>query len=477
MVLGIKLARSGSEPTLLKSNAFQIAAGLIVPVLMGMFSVFYASIAGEHYGVLLALPGLVILGFLFVFARYTLFFLVILFRSVMDPVFDATKLGGFGLGAVLNALVILIAIIAIFEHPNPVRKVLKETWLAFLLLSMATLMIAPEFITGLKTYLVLISYAAIFALAIVLIKSEEDYGRWMRAVFFSSLIPVAFGFVDAATGGFRNTEGFRINSTFSHPNIFAFYLVLMISIGFYFVKSKVSYIPLFLRRTIPIYIFMMLALLLMTKTRSAWVACFAFFTLYALIYERKYLMIIFIFLIAAFMVPEVRDRFLDLTQGNEVINYSKLNSFAWRKKLWEESLRWMSPSHYFVGYGLESFKRYAIDFFSMSGGVERGAHSVYVQLFFETGAFGLAAFLWLHVKVAMLLIPFYKANKLMIFSAIMFLLEFALESYSDNMLNYLSFNWYLWFVLGAAYAVNYSRKEAAVNSEPLQNKGIEGKPI
>jgi hypothetical protein len=42
----------------------------------------------------------------------------------------------------------------------------------------------------------------------------------------------------------------------------------------------------------------------------------------------------------------------------------------------------------------------------------------------------------------------------MIFTMIMFLLEFAFEAYADNMLAYLSYSWYLWFVLGAAYAVN-----------------------
>lgn len=93
----------------------------------------------------------------------------------------------------------------------------------------------------------------------------------------------------------------------------------------------------------------------------------------------------------------------------------------------------------------------------MSTGFQMNAHSVYVQLIFETGGFGLAAFIWLHFRVGQLLVPFYKQNKLMIFSAIMFLLEFALDAYSDNMLAYLSFNWYLWFVLGAAYAVNYAK--------------------
>lgn len=408
---------------------------------------------------MLAFPALIVLGFIFIFNRNLLLFLIVLFRSSMDKVLDATKLGSFGLGAVLNALVILIALLNLMKQPDPAAKVLKQTWVVFLLIAGAILFLAPEFMTAFKSYLALVSYAAIFSLAMTLIRTEEDFGRWMRAVFFSSVVPVAYAFVDAANGGYISFEGFRISSTFAHPNIFAFYLVLMISLSFYFFKAKSPYIPLFIRRTIPIYIFIMFGLLIMTKTRSAWASCLAFFLLYALVYERKYLIYILLASIVASVIPEVRDRIADLAQGNEVINYSQLNSYAWRKMIWTQGLAWMEPSRYLFGYGLESFKYYSSTFFTMAGGKNHGAHSVYVQLLFETGILGLGAFIWLHLKLALLLKPFYKANKLMIFTAIMFLLEFALNSYSDNMLAYLSFNWYLWFVLGAIYAVGRIRKK------------------
>lgn len=443
-------------------------AGILVAVFMGVFVTYYAMYSGGRFGILLALPSFLILIYLFAFSRNTLFYLVILFRSVMDPIFETAKFGAFGLGAAVNALVILIAILAVIEKPNPVRKVLSSTWLPFLLISLVTLVIAPDFTAAIKLYLTLFSYAAVFALAVVLIANEDDYGRWMRVVLLSSLIPVLYGFVDAATGGYvsADKEAFRINSTFYHPNIFAFYLVFMISLGFYFVKSKVSFIPEWVRKTLPIYILMMLALLLMTKTRSAWISCLAFFMIYAIIYERKYLVWIGLSLLASLMVPEIRDRILDLGQGNEVINYSKLNSFAWRKQIWHDGLNWMKPSHYFFGYGLGAFKYYTASFFTMWAGKNMDAHSVYVQLFFDVGAAGLAAYFWLNIKLAKLLLPFYKTNKLMIFSVLMFLLEYAMYSFSDNMLFYLSFDWYFWFVLGAVYAVNYSKK---VNAEQTSN--------
>lgn len=436
-----------------------LSMGLLVAIFMGIIVAVFVSSVGEHLGLMLALPGAIIIGLIFILDRHLLFFLIILFRSAMDPILEATKMGSFGLGALLNALVILIALIAIIQRPSPVRAMLRKTWLAFLLISFATLFIAPEFLTAVKSYLALVSYAAVFALAITLIQTEEDYGRWMRAVFYSSIIPVLYAFVDAANGGFQSSEGFRISSTFAHPNIFAFYLVLMISLSFYFFKAKVTYIPTFIRRTLPLYIILLMALLVMTKTRSAWASCFAFFTVYALFYERKYLILIIMLPVIGFFIPEVRDRFADLAQGNQVINYSKLNSYAWRKLIWQQGISWMEPSHYLFGYGLESFKYHTPDFFTMSGGDHFAAHSVYIQLFFETGAVGVSAFVWLHFKLGRMLLAFYKANKIMVFTAISFLLEFALNAYSDNMLAYLSFNWYLWFVLGAIFAAGYAKQK------------------
>lgn len=38
------------------------------------------------------------------------------------------------------------------------------------------------------------------------------------------------------------------------------------------------------------------------------------------------------------------------------------------------------------------------------------------------------------------------------------LLEYLVVSYSDNMLDYLAFNWYFWFVMGTACAVAVAGK-------------------
>ena len=45
--------------------------------------------------------------------------------------------------------------------------------------------------------------------------------------------------------------------------------------------------------------------------------------------------------------------------------------------------------------------------------------------------------------------------------------EYLVMSYSDNMLSYLSFNWYFWFLMGTACAVATSAaKEKTAGHEP-----------
>lgn len=451
-----------------KSSTAVFFVAIVAAVFLGLFTVVFAGVFGEKLSLLLALPSVMIIGIVFLYDRYLLFTLILLLRPALDPILDKTKIGGFGVGGVLNLFVIIIALIAIFQKDTQLRPILVKTWAPFLFVLMLAVGYAPDFIHAIKSYLSILSNAAMFTLALVLVKTQTDYGRWMRVVLLSSIIPVIYGFFDFALGGsYHGEAGVRVASTFSHPNIFAFYLVLITALSFYLFKSKDNYISPVVRRLLPIYILLMIVLLLITKTRSAWVACFAFFVLYGLIYERKYLVFVMLSPLVALLIPDVRDRIIDLTQANEIVTAEvALNSYAWRKYLWESSLSWMQPMHYFLGYGFESFLVHSINFFPLSMGRETPAHSVYVQLLFDTGVIGFLTYIWLYGSLLSRLILFYKENNLLIFMAIMLILQYVLTAYADNMLSYLAFNWYFWFVLGATYSIAFHEKNRLESDVP-----------
>jgi len=427
----------------------------------GLVSLFLTQVVGENYIFLLSLPVAIIIGLVFVFDRYFFFLLVILSRSSLDVVFNSIKLGSFGIGAVLNALVIIIAILTIFEKKNdtqPDVADIKRAWVIFLTLSCLSLAYSPAILQSVKVFLIYVSYASMFFLGMKLVNSQNDFDKWIKAVALSSIIPVLYGLFCLVFGGrglaFSYQEGFRLRSTFPHPNPFAPYLVLMITVCFYIYKSKVTSLGAGMRRLLPFYILLLIGMLIMTKTRSGWVACYLFFFLYALIHERKYLFLVISAPFLALLIPEVQERILDLTSDNDFgsSGYGRLNSYAWRIKIWTDSISWMSKSHYFMGYGLYSFIHHSTSF-AMANAFEKqefdiNAHNIYVQLFFELGILGLLSFSYLIFQLFKKLLSIYKFNRLLVFTVIVILLEFVFMGYADNLLDYLVFNWYLWFTLG-----------------------------
>lgn len=442
-------------------------------------SLLITQLVGDQYIYLLSLPVAVVIGLVFVFDRYFFFLLVILTRASLDVVFNSIKLGSFGIGAVLNALVILIAVLTLFEKNNDIQADvggIKRAWVIFLSICFMSLVYSPAILQSMKVFLIYVSYASMFFIGLKLVKSQNDFDKWIKIVAMSSLLPVVYGLFCIVFGGrgfaLYLGEGFRLRSTFPHPNPLAPYLVLMITICFYLYKSQITQISKGFKRVLPLYILLLLGMLIMTKTRSGWVTCYLFFFSYALFHERKYLFLIIAAPFIALLIPDVQDRFLDLTKDNNLgaSGYGHLNSYAWRLKIWSDSIGWMSQSHYFTGYGLYSFIHYSTSF-AMANAFQKqdfdiNAHNIYVQLFFELGVFGLLSFLYLIFEVFKKLLSIYKFNKLLVFTVIVILLEFVFMGYADNLLDYLVFDWYLWFILGLT-----------ISAAKLLDKGLAAKSI
>lgn len=449
----------------MNSKVLLVVLSIFSAIFFGLTSLFLIQLAGNHYTYLLALPIAMGIFLLFTLDKYLFFTVVLITRSSLDAAFDSIKFGSFGLGAIMNALVIIIAVLLYFErkdyrnfHFTPITS----TWFLFLLFSFFTVFYSPVTLASVKVFLQFISYAAMFYLGYALTKTDEDLAKWLKAIVYSGFIPLLYGVYSLVFGGggasFYLAEGLRVLSTFNHPNPFSFYLVLVITITFYVYKAQPPFINKRLIKILPIYILGLLFLLLMTKTRAAWAACGMFFFLYSIFFERKLLLYMALSCFLLLLVPDVQDRIIDLQSGNDFgsTGYGKLNSWAWRKKYWHDSIAWMSESHYFFGYGLRSFMHYSTIFgqgnaFSRQD-FELNAHSVYIQFFFELGLFGLTSFvalIFVHFKK---LLSLYEKNKLLVFTALILLIEYSLENVTDNIMDYLNYVWYLWFIVGMVIA-------------------------
>ncbi|MFC7298944.1 O-antigen ligase family protein [Herminiimonas aquatilis] len=440
------------------SDAYAVLAVVVLALVMGIIVPFYTDVMDYKLARLLALPAILVFGFLLIFNRLLLLTLIILFRSTGDVILESTRfsLGSYetGVGGLINLCVIMLACMLVFEKPSRLPKKMTLSWVPFLLVALFGVVISPEKGDAIRTYLTLLSYFAMFVIAFYFVHSGKDFRHCIKLVLWSSVLPALYALVDVAmNGGAGGAEGFRLQSTFTHPNIFAFYLTLMIPLTLYVLKDKVAPLKSGSRVALTLYMFYMLALLVLTQTRSAWLALMIVFVAYALLFERRYLLYLMLLPVAALLIPEIRDRLMDLGSGTAAVGYAKLNSFAWRLSIWESGLQWMRPSQYVFGYGLEAFRHYSQTFFPAANHMNWGAHNVYVQWFFDVGLLGLSAYLFLYARVAMMLKSLIKVDKLAAFVSLSLVFIYLVVSSSDNIFGYLVFNWYFWFTVGIGCAL------------------------
>ncbi|MGB3725027.1 MAG: O-antigen ligase family protein [Glaciecola sp.] len=384
------------------------------------------------------------------------FLLILLIRPALDPILELYKVGGIGFGALLNVFMLCV-LYSLLSHTR--FKIRKESiyWIPLLVIILIAIFYSPYVMKAFRSFLVVITYTAVFLVPFHFIKTKQDFMECLKLIVYSSFIPlIAVVYEFAFPAGSTNSNGFRLFSTFSHPNIFAFYLVTVVSICFFSIKSDLFTRDIKFKRLCWLVLFASLLCILGTKTRAAWAVVAVLILIYGCFQEKKYLLYLTLVSAAALSLPSIQDRVFDLFQGNDpdafLDNYEQLNSYAWRKIIWAAALE-MSWDRPFWGYGYESFTYYSGAFFLIENEQGNGAHNTYVQFLFELGIIGTIAFLWLLGPITQQLWQLRTKAKENIIVFALFIC-YCLIHYSDNVFDYLVFNWYFWFFIGAFLAYN-----------------------
>jgi putative inorganic carbon (hco3(-)) transporter len=375
---------------------------------------------------------------------------LIVMRPLTDRLFDLAGIEVAGnhvtYGILLNIIVVCTAMINIVRIRRSTPTGLRNIWLPFLFVCAIAVLYSPLPFDAVRRLFVYVCYFSIFGLAFVVVKSERDVLFFLKLVVLSSLLPVLYGLFQTFSGSGWFDDS-RIQSTFSHPNMLAFYLLAVIGIILFLSATERARITGRLRLFLNLYLIPILIVLIMTKTRSAWIGCFALFLGYGLAYDRRVLVPVLIAATLTFAIPVVSERIFELTSQNDYIGESAvtLNSYAWRKLLWADALTyiWQQP---ILGYGLHSFPFYSAEFFSPAPGAY--AHNDFIEVLFETGLVGLTAFLWIFVRCFAWLIPRRRFDSGGFITAATIMAAYLICSYSDNLMEYLPYQWEFWFPFG-----------------------------
>ena len=99
--------------------------------------------------------------------------------------------------------------------------------------------------------------------------------------------------------------------------------------------------------------------------------------------------------------------------------------------------------------GLLTF--YSVEFFPLDR-LGHPAHNMYIQFVFETGIVGLVCFLWIFAQCFLWLGVRWHIDRRGVAISFALLFTYAVVCYSDNIFDYLSFNWCFWFLSGLCFA-------------------------
>lgn len=369
---------------------------------------------------------------------------ILVFRASLDNVlseFDVSLLG-LPIGAVLNVAVIacVAVIIGTRQGTTPIR--IGPFWPALLALCAVATLYSPVPANAVRFLAVLATYLALFAVPQALVSHERDVPPFLKVILASALIPFLFGYLGWGAD--------RVASTFTHPNIFAFYICVVL-----FAVLFVLTAPLYELNAVEWVLLGLIGLagaglLLSTQTRGAWLALAASTAIYALLYERRLLWGALIMPLLL-LVPSVQQRLSDLGEETQYIGNGMIaNSYEWRVMLWESALSWFWQSP-ITGFGLVSFPVYSPQFFAWEA-EGFNSHNVYIQLLFETGFLGAILFTFIFAEITWKAYRSRRGKPMAFAFTVMICAYYMLICYSDNILYYLSFNWYYWLLLGTLRA-------------------------
>lgn len=297
---------------------------------------------------------------------------------------------------------LLFTLLALPLGPSPDEGI-KPSWLYLPRLDLRYL---PQPSVELLTWMRLGAVLVALLLAAWTVRDARRLRLLVSATLVSAVLPVAVGLKQLAQGELVVRAGFKaIEGPFTHPNYFAFYLVLVLTIALVaFIETE----RLELKLALAALLAAGLLCLFETYTRSAWIGFSGVVLLLGLLrYRLLFVAGAVALVVAAFAFPssvhKVEQRFGDLSSQSASRSD---NSWQWRKGQWGRML----PYGYHrpvTGQGFGSYSRLTVVEFGTQdphhptiadprhrSTSQRGfaAHNDYVRSLVETGVPGLV--LW-----------------------------------------------------------------------------------
>jgi putative inorganic carbon (HCO3(-)) transporter len=375
------------------------------------------------------------------------------------------------LAAAPNALLVSVLVLAggvfLLRRHLPLIRLPGGVLLTLLLVSgFVGVFRSGRLLSGLAEWLPVAAAFVAYGLAASQFRTRQQIARVVGAFAASLVAPAAVGFLQWTGGAYFAVPELglsRVSGTFAHPNAFAIYLVLILSL---FLAHAVSLTG---RARWGAWCIVVVSgtLLGMTFARVGWVGALIVVAVIGLLRSPLLLAALPVAVLGAVRVPEIAARLADPFGG----------SFADRVLLWQETLgRWLeitAAEHNSVSVALNRFVGLgpgAVGALTAPvRGIPFGAHNDYLALLVEYGIFGLALYLVLLGVVVRLAYHGWRASREPALKALAlgFLgvaVAYPVVSLTDHVVGQTSNQLYFWTLAGLVLRVT---RMASVEGEPV----------
>lgn len=245
------------------------------------------------------------------------------------------------------------------------------------------------------TLLIFIAYMIFYFILVNTVKNRQQLYALAALLVLSTTVASLYGLyqlktVGATSDAWVDTTLFedikaRVGSTFENPNVLGEYLVLVIPAAIAMLWGQKSWISRFATLGL---IAIMLACLVYTYSRGAYIGLMLALALFAVLRDRRFVILGIIgVLMLPFVLPaSVINRFASIGNLSDT-------SSSYRISVWLGSLKlvkdyWLSG----IGLGLEPFKL-VYPKYSLNAAYAHHSHNIYIQLLIENGIAGFLTFL------------------------------------------------------------------------------------
>lgn len=380
---------------------------------------------------------------------------LILIRPLIDPFTNIRFTEDINLLGVFSGLFIVFLIFLFFRYrqfeisPPEIRF-----YYILLFVSVLSTINSVNVTESIMFFIRFVSLLAIYLLIYNIVQREKDALRVIKCVIYSSIIPIIYGFYQYIAGEGIASPGFyryRLNSTFTHPNMYAFYLVIIffsIMYLYYLEKHINGKSEMIFKVCLSVGV---LIQLMFTYSRGSWIGTMVGLLVVALFINksRKWILISSLVFIALFST-QIVSRILDLINP-PTKNY--MSSWEFRLEIWKALVKNAFIHKPFLGYGLGQ-SMFAAEKYSKFSNIP---HNDYLRVLIEIGLVGLISFL---LFLAHNLWILYKKIRIGIYSELNTILlglfmALLVSSFADNLIYSISVVSYLFVMLAVGHKLNF----------------------